>query len=96
MIYPNGMIRPVDKKTHFNTRDKQKINTIGPDILILATGSKNQGGKGFHDQKKVEIKYNPVQNKAYQVIKLPNKEAFKLYNRLIEEKKLVLMIVHNS
>lgn len=96
MIYPNGMIRPVDKKTRFNMRDKQKINSIGPDILIFATGSKNQGGKGFHDQKKVEIKYNPVQNKAYQIIKLPNKEAFKLYNRLIEEKKLVLMIVHNS
>ncbi len=96
MIYPNGMIRAVDKKTHFNTRDQQKINSIGPDILILATGSKNQGGKGYHDQKKVEIRYNPIQNKVYQIIKLPNKEAFKLYNRLIEENKKILMIVHNS
>lgn len=96
MIYPNGMIRAVDKKTHFNSRDQQKINSIGPDILILATGSKNQGGKGYHDQKKVEIRYNPVQNKVYQIIKLPNKEAFKLYNRLIKENKKILMIVHNS
>lgn len=96
MIYPNGTIRPVDKKTHFNMRDQQKINSIGPDILILATGSEDQGGKGYHDQKKVEIKYNSDKNKVYQIIKLPNKEAFKLYNRLIKEKKLVLMIVHNS
>ncbi|MDD4150850.1 MAG: hypothetical protein PHE33_12565, partial [Bacteroidales bacterium] len=73
-----------------------RIHSIGADILILAAGSKNQGGKGYHDQKKVEIRYNPTKNKVYQVIKLPNKEAFKLYNRLIKEKKSVLMIVHNS
>lgn len=96
MIYPNGMMRPVDKKTHFNARDQIKINSIGPDILLIATGSKGQGGKGFHDQKKVEIKYNPVKQKIFQIIKLPGEDACKVYNRLAKEGKKVLMIIHNS
>jgi len=47
MIYPDGLMRPVDKKTHFNMRDQSKINAIGPDILLIATGTKGQGGTGF-------------------------------------------------
>ena len=96
MIYPNGMMRPVDKKTSFNVRDKKKIEAIGPDILILATGKKGQGGKGFQDQLKVEMKYNFEKDKNYQIIKLPNREACKLYNKLVKEGKKILMIIHNS
>jgi len=96
MIYPDGLMRPVDKKTHFNMRDQSKINAIGPDILLIATGTKGQGGTGFHDQKKVEMNYNPEDKKMYQIIKLPTKEACKLYNKLAGEGKKVLMIIHNS
>lgn len=96
MIFPDGLMRPVDKKTHFNIRDQAKINSIGADILIIATGSKGQGGTGFNDQKKVEIKYNPIKQKIYQIIKLPGEDAYKVYNRLAKEGKKVLMIIHNS
>jgi VanZ family protein len=96
MIYPNGMIRLVDKKKSFNMRDKQKIASLAPDILILATGSEEQGGKGFQDQLRVEMLYNHSKQKIYQVIKLPNKQAGRLYNRLAKQGKKVLMIIHNS
>lgn len=96
MIYPNGMMRPVDKKTGFNSRDKNKINEIGADILILGTGSKNIGGKGYQDQLRVEMQFNPIKKKMYQIIKLPNKEACKEYNRLKKQGKKILMIIHNS
>ncbi|MBN1950824.1 MAG: VanZ family protein [Bacteroidales bacterium] len=96
MIYPNGLVRPVDKKESFNMRDIQKISSIGPDILVIATGSRGQGGKGFNDQVSVEMRYNHEKKKVYQLVKLPTKEACKLYNRLSKEGKSVLLIVHNS
>lgn len=96
MIYPNDMMRLVDKKTAFNQRDQQKINEYAPDILILATGSENQGGKGFDDQFQVEMVYNPHADKVYQLIKLPTEEACDKYNELIDQNKKVLMIIHNS
>ncbi|WP_347839979.1 VanZ family protein [uncultured Draconibacterium sp.] len=96
MIFPDGMVRPVDKKVAFNSRDKQKINSIGADIVILGTGSKGKGGKGYQDQVPVEMCYNHEKNKVYQLIKLPNEEACVLFNRLKQENKEVLMIMHNS
>ncbi|PLX08147.1 MAG: hypothetical protein C0596_07560 [Marinilabiliales bacterium] len=96
MVYPNGTFRPVDKKSSFNTRDKKKIEEFDMDILLLATGSKGDGGKGFNDQLNVELVYNSTTKKVYQIIKLPTKEACKMYNKLADEGKCVLMIIHNS
>ncbi len=96
MIYQNGSFRIVDKKTSFNMRDKQKIHHIDPGILLIGTGSKSQGGKGFNEQKLFEFNANYFHSKIFQVIRLPNKDAIKTYNRLIRENKQVLFIIHNS
>lgn len=96
MIYQNGSFRIVDKKTSFNMRDKQKIHHIDPDILLIGSGSKSQGGKGFNEQKLFEFNANYFKSTIFQVIRLPNKDAIKTYNRLIRENKQVLFIIHNS
>ncbi|HNW71098.1 MAG TPA: VanZ family protein [Bacteroidales bacterium] len=96
MIFPNGTFRTVDKKGSFNLRDKQKIENLGPDILLIGKGSKGQGGKGWNDILTNEMVYNTYKHKVYQVIKLPNRQACETYNRLKKQHKDVLFIIHNE
>ncbi len=95
LIYPEGGFRPVNKKTLFMLRDKQKINDLNPDIVLFGTGTDHSGGKGFNDLLKMEILYNAKENKLFQIIKQPNPQACETYNRLLSEKKKVLFIIHN-
>jgi VanZ family protein len=96
MIFPNGTFRTVDKKVLFNFRDKQKIEDLGPDILLLGQGNKGQGGKGWNDMVITEMIYNTYKHKVYQIIKLPNRQACETFNRLKKENKNVLFIIHNE
>lgn len=95
LIYPEGGFRAVNKKTHFVMRDKQKIDDLNPDILLIGTGSDNTGGKGWNDILNMEISYNAKENKLFQIIKQPNPQACLTYNRLVMENKKVLFIIHN-
>jgi hypothetical protein len=96
MIYPEGGFRPVDKKIKFNVRDKQKMDALNPDILVLSTGSEGQGGKGWNDQEISEFYHNTKSDRFYQIIKLKNPSAYSTFNRLIQDKKKTLLIIHND
>jgi VanZ family protein len=96
MIYPGGGFRAVDKKQSFNTRDKQKIDDLNPDILLVATGSDGKGGKGWDDQAVMEFSFNGTVGRPIQIIKQKTAEACKTYNRLIKDNKKVLFIIHNN
>jgi VanZ family protein len=96
MIFPDGTFRTVDKKESFNVRDKQKIEDLGTDILLIGKGIKGQGGKGWNDILTTEMVYNTYKNKVYQIIKQPNRQACETFNRLKKENKNVLFIIHND
>jgi len=96
MIFPDGSFRTVDKKEAFGLRDKQKIDNLDPDILLIGTGSKGQGGKGWKDIETTEMTFNNFKHKIYQIIKVPNQQACLIYNRLKEQNKKVLFIIHNE
>jgi len=96
MIFPNGGFRTVDKKVLFMLRDKQKIEDLGPDILLIGTGTKGQGGKGWSDNVATEMAYNSFKHEMYQIVKLPNRQACETFNRLKKQKKEVLFIIHNE
>ena len=95
LIYPDGGFRAVNKKAMFNYRDKLKLNTLGPDILLLGTGPANEGGKGWNDNDFTEMVYNAHSENMMQIIKLPNRQACDVYNRLQKQRKNVLFIIHN-
>jgi len=96
MIFPDGGFRTVDKKESFNMRDKQKIEALNPEILLIGTGSKGKGGKGWTDNEVTQMIFNITTSKIYQIIKLPNKQACDTYNRLHKEGKKILFIIHNN
>lgn len=96
MIFPDGTFRTVDKKTNFTLRDKQKIEHLGSDIVLVGTGMKGQGGMGWNDIQSTEMLYNTFKSKVYQIIKLPNRQACETFNRLKKENKKVLFIIHNN
>ncbi len=97
MIYPNGTFRFVDKKILFNNPDKfNTIYCIAKDVLIIGSGSKGQGGKGFPEQKETQFVFNPITKQPLQVIILKTPEACKKFNSLKEKGYNVLFIIHNS
>lgn len=96
MIFPDGSFRTVDKKEVFVVRDKQKIESLDPDILLIGKGSNGQGGRGWKDNELTEMVYNTSKHKIYQIIKLPNRQACETFNRLKQQKKKVLFIIHNE
>ncbi|RLD90232.1 MAG: hypothetical protein DRJ09_04845 [Bacteroidetes bacterium] len=96
LIYPNQTFRPVDKKDFFNQRDKKTIKKLSDNILLIAAGSKRDGGKGFDPDKISYFVYNEFRQKGMQIIILDNKSAFEQYNRLMSEGKQVTMIVKND
>ncbi len=96
MIFPDGMVRPVDKKEVFYVRDQQTILDHTDDILIIASGSEGQGGKGFPQDKTTQFVYNTKKNKGQQVIILKNEQAIMKYNQLVSENKKPTLIYHNN
>lgn len=96
MIFPDGWLRLVDKKTAFNQRDQQTIFSHVDDILIIGSGNNGQGGKGFPQNNIVQFVYNTTLKKGQQVIIMKNNDAIKKYNQLVEEGKRPLLIYHNN
>jgi len=95
MFFPNGMFRLVDKKHYFNQRDQEFFLRKGVDIIIIGSGMDGLGGKGFPDESNFFM-YNPFIKRGTQVIILKNPEACELFNRLKQENKHVLFILHNT
>ncbi|MCK4548492.1 MAG: Mth938-like domain-containing protein [Candidatus Eisenbacteria sp.] len=96
MIFPNGMFRLVDRKTHFNFLDRRSLLKQRADIVVVGAGSSGQGGRGFPSEAPSQFVYNRFTQRGTQVIILRNSEACRVYNRLKQEGKSVLLVLHNS
>lgn len=96
MFYPDGGFRLVDKKHHFRSHDIRFFLGRKPDILLVGSGWRGAGGKGFEVPEGVYFKYNEFTKKGTQVIILPTPEACKKFNDLKSEGKKVLFILHNT
>ncbi len=96
MFRPDGSFRLVDKKHFFNQRDQDFLLRQKCDIIVIGSGEKGLGGLGFPERSMVQFLYNPYLDRATQVITLRTPEACRLFNRLRQEKKSVLFILHNT
>ena len=95
MIYPNGMFRLVDKKQSFNQTDRLFLLRQESDIILIGSGPDGEGGEGFPKKAVSQFLYNPVSKKGTQVIILKNDEACDVFNRLKQEQKNVLFVIHH-
>ncbi len=95
IIFPDGTFRLVDKKHYFYQRDKSFFLKQKTDIILFGSGAYGEGGKGFSEKTSMFI-YNPHISRGTQVIILKTAEACQLFNRLKQERKNVLFILHNT
>jgi len=96
MIYPDGRLRLMDKKTTFGFLDKRGLLKREADIIVVATGTDGSGGRGFPAERESQFLYNRYTQRGTQVIRQRNPEACRTYNRLKREGKRVLLIFHNG
>jgi hypothetical protein len=96
LVYPNGRFRLVDKKHYFNPRDQEFFLKQKADILLIGSGERGEGGKGFPATSMVQFLYNPHLGRATQVIIARSPEACRIFNRLMREKKNVLFVLHST
>ncbi len=96
MIYPNGTMRLVDKKSYFNSRDQEFMMKQGADIVVIASGEDGSGGQGFPKKAPVQFIYNHFTQRGMQVIVQRTAAACQTFSRLKREGKNVLFILHNT
>lgn len=96
LVFPDGRFRPVDKKHYFNVRDRIFIDKQRADIVLIGSGYRGLGGLGFPHQKGSRFVYNAQTRRGMQVIIEPAGEACEHYNRLKEQGKRVLLILHST
>ncbi|MFH1052473.1 MAG: VanZ family protein [bacterium] len=99
MIYPDGSIRAVDKKTIYKGGDFMAFFNQKADIILIGRGFEDKGGYGFLGTRFVDYPYfifNSVTNKNSQVVLLDTPAACREFNRMKKENKKVLFVIHNS
>ena len=96
MIYPDGLPRLVDKKHFFNGQDRQFFMKQKTDIVLVGGGHKGLGGKGWKVENGSYFQFNEYNMQGTQVIVLPTSSAWKVFNRLKEEGKNVLFVIHST
>jgi hypothetical protein len=96
IIFPDGLPRLVDKKHFFNNTDKKWFFDQTPTILLIGSGSRGLGGKGFNEEQGTYFQFHEEKLKVIQVIILETPKACKVYNRLRKEGKNVMFVVHNT
>jgi hypothetical protein len=96
LVFPDGGFRLVDKKHVFNSRDQAFFLKRRPDILLVGSGARGLGGRGFFENAPNQFIYNRYTSEGTQVIILPTPEACRLFNRLKQAKKNVLFVLHNT
>jgi len=96
LVFPDGHFRPVDKKHYFNLRDRIFIDKQRVDVVLIGTGYRGLGGMGFPHQKGSRFLYNAQTERGTQVIIENANEACAHYNRLKEQGKRVLLILHST
>ncbi|MCK5823374.1 MAG: VanZ family protein [Bacteroidales bacterium] len=96
LIKPSGCFRLVDKKQIFNKTDISTVFDYSPDIILIGRGIHGRGGEGLPAPYEVQFLFNPKSKKMVQVINLKNKQACAEYNKLKNEGKNVVFIIHNT
>jgi VanZ family protein len=96
LFFPDGSFRLVDKKHVFNHRDRTYFERREPDILLIGTGSRGLGGRGYPDTVASQFIFNRFSKRGTQVILLPTQEACEVFNRLKRQGKRVLFVLHNT
>jgi len=96
LVFPNGTFWPVDKKEYFSPRDRRFLLRQAVDIVVVTSGTRGIGGRGFPQPTEMQFLYNPYTKRGTQVFILKNDEACALYNRLRRSGKSVLLVLHNS
>lgn len=99
MIFPDGMIRLVDKKTEFRGNDFTIFKKQNPEVLIISSDKSQYEIKGFEHSQFIEFPYvlfNDQKNNLFQVLILTQKDAIEQYNRLVKQNKNVLLVIHQS
>ncbi len=96
LIHPNGTFRLVDKKHAFNQRDMQFFYHHAEDILLIGSGSEGKGGKGFPEVRETQFVFNHLTERGLQIIVQRTPEACVTFNRLKNEGKNVLFVLHNT
>jgi hypothetical protein len=96
LLFPDGTFRIVDKKHHFNYRDRTFLLKQKTDIILVGSGRDGLAGGGFSESGVSQFTYNPFTHKGTQVIILRTPEACRVFNRLRNEGKDVLFVLHNT
>jgi len=96
IIFPDGGFRPAPKKCFFSLRDRRFFLKQETDIILIGTGRRGEGGRGFPKEAVSQFMFNPFTKDGTQVIILPSPEACELFNRLKQEKKDVLFVLHST
>ncbi|HHE37778.1 MAG TPA: VanZ family protein [Candidatus Cloacimonetes bacterium] len=96
MFFENGLFRIVDKKTFFQTRDLEIINSHTNDILLIGSGETGKGGGGFPKKEEMQFYINDIKKRCVQVLILKNKNAVTMFNKLKKQKKRVVFILHHE
>jgi hypothetical protein len=96
MIRNDGSFRLVDKKHSFNLRDRTFFLKERPDILIVSSGFLEKGGDGFATKAPSQFVFNSYTRRGTQVIILNTLDACATFNRLKQEHKNVLFILHST
>ncbi|MCF8296048.1 MAG: VanZ family protein [Saprospiraceae bacterium] len=96
LIFENGGFRLVDKKIDYNQMDIKFMFTKASNILVIGCGESKKGRMGFPEDLESQFIYNTTKKRALQVIILPTAEACKVYNRLKQENKKVVFLIHNT
>ncbi len=96
MVFPDGTFRLVDKKHYFNNRDRSFLLRKESDIILIGSGRDGKGGRGFPELSPSQFLFNPHTGRGTQVIILRSSEACRTFNRLKNQGKSVLLVLHNT
>lgn len=103
MIYPDGKLRLVDKKSRFTGGDMRTIMKSGGDVLLFGGGFGEVQTAGFRSRKYEsfpQFDYDAAELEGMQMAPLDTKKACDTYNEIMknpgEEKPEILFIIHNS
>lgn len=96
MVFPEGGFRLVDKKHYFNKRDRDFFNRFESDIILIGSGYRGEGGRGYSHQRGSGFVFNTVTGRGTQVIILNSREACARFNELRRQGKNVLFILHTT
>ena len=96
MVRENGTFSLMDKKSSFMKTDIQYLYKHASNILIIGSPNANPKNMGFSNALESQFVFNPIMNRAIQVIVLPVGDATHTYNRIRAKNKDVVLVINND